>query len=144
MKPMARIEVVLFLREIAFLRFCKAEDILSIAAIAREETFSPSETIYRENDPAHTLYCVIEGQVCLEKEDLQTVIIDPKESFGFLEILSDRLRYHTAVAGSEVRVLAIDADDFFDLLSNNIEIVKALFRQITEHGIHPIEGRNTP
>ena len=31
-------------------------------------------------------------------------------------------------ANPENKVLAIDAEDFFDLLSNNIEIVKSLFR----------------
>ncbi len=47
-----------------------------------------------------------------------------------LEILSGRLRAEQAVAGEDTLVLEIDAEDFFDLLSHNIEIVKALFRQI--------------
>ena len=48
------------------------------------------------------------------------------------EILSGQLRSHEAVAEEDSLVLAITAEDFFDLLSHNIEIVKALFRRILE------------
>ena len=41
------------------------------------------------------------------------------------------LRSCKATASSDTVVLAIEADDFFDLLSDNIEIVKALFRDVT-------------
>ncbi len=54
----------------------------------------------------------------------------PLTTFGVKEILSGRLRTETATATSEALVLAIEAEDFFDLLSHNIEIVKALFRQL--------------
>ena len=41
-----------------------------------------------------------------------------------------RLRTGKALAEMDTLVLEIDAEDFFDLLANNIEIVKALFRQL--------------
>ena len=56
----------------------------------------------------------------------------PGETFGVLEILSGRLRSHAAVAEEDSLVLEISAEDFFDLLSHNIEIVKALFRRVIE------------
>jgi CRP-like cAMP-binding protein len=36
----------------------------------------------------------------------------------------------SAWARDDTVTLAVDAEDFFELLSNNIEIVKALFRQL--------------
>jgi CRP-like cAMP-binding protein len=47
-----------------------------------------------------------------------------------LDILSGRPRLGDATAESDCRVLAVEAEDFFDLLSNNIEIVRALFRTV--------------
>jgi CRP-like cAMP-binding protein len=45
------------------------------------------------------------------------------------------LRTHTATAVDDTLVLALDAEDFFDLLANNIEIVRSLFRQLlSNHG----------
>ncbi len=49
-----------------------------------------------------------------------------------MEILSGRLRTGSATAAAETLTLAIEADDFFDLLANNIEIVKALFRHLIQ------------
>ena len=56
----------------------------------------------------------------------------PGETFGVLEILSGRLRSRAAIAQEDSLVLEISAEDFFDLLSHNIDIVKALFRRIIE------------
>ena len=53
----------------------------------------------------------------------------PRQLYGVREILSDRLRQEEARAEEDSLVLAIEAGDLFDLLSNNIEIVKALFRR---------------
>jgi len=36
-----------------------------------------------------------------------------------------------------MRVLKIEADDLFDLLANNIEIVKALFRRLLDSTARP-------
>jgi CRP-like cAMP-binding protein len=47
------------------------------------------------------------------------------------DILSGQIRSGDATAGADCRILEIEADDFFDLLSDNIEIVRALFRQLT-------------
>ena len=38
------------------------------------------------------------------------------------------------MALTDTRLLIIEAEDFFDLLSNNIEIVKALFRTVVSLG----------
>jgi hypothetical protein len=48
------------------------------------------------------------------------------------DILCGRLRGEDAEARVDSLVLAIEAEDLFDLLSNNIEIVKALFRHVLQ------------
>ena len=60
-------------------------------------------------------------------------------TFGELEILSDRLRGSGALSIEETLVLALEAEDLFDLLSNNIGIVKALFRRL----LRSVDGRAT-
>ena len=99
-------------------------------AIADEQALEPDEEIYRPNDPSEALYCVVTGDVEIDGNG-SIRRITSGEMFGYREILSDRLRGCRATAKSETVALAIEADDFFDLLSDNIEIVKALFRDIT-------------
>ena len=69
-------------------------------------------------------------RVRLDANGDQGVVIGSSGRFGVLDILSGQTRSGEAVAASETRVLLIEAEDFFDLLSNNIEIVRALFRTV--------------
>lgn len=137
MTALTRIEMVVYLQAVDLFGHCTAEQMVRIASIARQRCFSAGETVYATNDPAEALYCVVEGATCLTSIHGAIRRIGPPGTFGVEEILSDRLRSETAIAEAETWALVIDAEDFFDLLSNNIEIVKALFRQLLRHPAHP-------
>ncbi len=130
MTPLTRIQMVVHLQAVDLFAYCTAEQVVRIASIASQQRFDSGERIYAANDPAEALYCVVEGEVCLSSQEVVTRMIGPRETFGGEEILSDRLRGEDARAETDALLLTIDADDFFDLLSNNIEIVKALFRKL--------------
>lgn len=130
MADLAQIETVVFLQSVDLFSFCKAEEVLRISSIARERRFPAGERVFKEGDQADMLYCVVQGIVKLEGEDGSGWSAGPLATFGFKEILSGRLRTETATTVADTLVLAIEAEDFFDLLSHNIEIVRALFRQL--------------
>ena len=131
MTPLTRIQMVVYLQSVELFTHCTAEQMVRIASIARQRTLSRRQAIYAVNDSAAALYCVVEGEVSLMDGDTAVERkVGPGDTFGVREILSDRLRGEHAVAVADGVALEIDAEDFFDLLSNNIEIVKALFRQL--------------
>jgi CRP-like cAMP-binding protein len=136
MGELAGIEAVLFLQSVDLFRFCSAEQILRLAAIARERRFATGSSIFELDQPARVLYCIVRGSVELVDGEGEIESIGPLATFGVEEILGGRLRGRTARAASDTLTLAMDAEDFFDLLANNIEIVKALFRRFlpTGHG----------
>ena len=103
---------------------------MRIAGIARQKNLAANEGIYSVNDPAEAMYCVVKGCVKLRNEASEERRIEARDTFGVHEILSDRLRHEDAQAEEPTVALVIEAEDFFDLLSNNVEIVKALFRQL--------------
>ncbi len=127
---LTRIQMVVYLQAVDLFTYCTAEQMVRIAGIARQQRFKANEKIYASNDPADAMYCVAEGEVCLESSEGGVRTVGPKQTFGVQEILSDRLRREDAWATSETLALVIETEDFFDLLSHNIEIVKALFRQL--------------
>ena len=131
MSELPRIETVLFLQGVDFFSSCTAEQILRISAIVHQRRLAAGERMYGIGEPAEELYCVVRGAVDSVNSD-GSHRVGPGETFGMLEILSGRLRSHEAIAAEESLVLEISAEDFFDLLSHNIEIVKALFRRILE------------
>jgi CRP-like cAMP-binding protein len=130
MSELAGIETVVVLQSADLFSFCKAEEILRIASIAHQRRFQSGDKLYQVHDPADVLYVVVQGGVKLESPDTEPQRVGPLAAFGVVDILSGRLRSKGATAEQDTLVLAIDAEDFFDLLANNIEIVKALFRQL--------------
>ncbi len=130
----ARIETVLFLQHVDLFSFCKAEEILRIAGIARERRYPAGARIYEQTGPAEMFYLVVHGEVKLQGADGPSTTIGRLQSFGVRDILCGRLRAQNAIAARETLALAIEADDFFDLLANNIDIVKTLFRNLLRDG----------
>lgn len=131
---LAGIEVVVFLQSADLFAYCKAEDILRIARISHERAVAPGEQVYQPNDAADALYCVVRGEVELEADGHDPRRVGPLGAFGVSELLSGRLRRTRATARAESLLLVIEAEDFFDLLSGNTEIVKALFRKMLHDG----------
>jgi CRP-like cAMP-binding protein len=125
---LASIEKVVFLESVVLFSYCTAEELLRIAAISTERGFAAGEVLYEANEPSSHLHCVVSGEVVVDGPGDERRTVGPCGTLGVVEILSGKLRAGTARAASATRVLAIDAEDFFDLLSNNIDIVKSLFR----------------
>ena len=130
MTTLTRIQMVVYLQPVDLFSYCNAEQMVRIAGIARQRNFAAGERIYSVSDPADAMYCVIEGAVRLEDARGVERRFEARDTFGASEILSDRLRREDAWAETATTTLEIDAEDLFDLLSNNVEIVKALFRQL--------------
>jgi CRP-like cAMP-binding protein len=131
LSELTRIQAVVFLQSCDLFSFCRADEILRIAGIAQERRLKAGERIYAENGPADVLYCVVHGEVSVHGPGGERKV-GPLQTFGVRDILCGRLRGEDARAQTDSLVLAIEAEDFFDLLSNNIEIVKALFRHVLQ------------
>lgn len=132
MKDLTRIETVVFLQKVDLFSACTAEQILRISGIVSQETFESGDTIYQASDPSDCMYCVVDGKARVRGSGNSDGLVSSTETFGVKEILSGRLRVQKAQADGALRVLKIEANDLFDLLANNIEIVKALFRRLLD------------
>jgi len=129
MSQLTQIQMAIHLQSADLLAFCSAEQVMRLAGIAHQRAMPPGASIYRLNDPPEALYCIVEGAVTLTAESGAERQACMHGCFGVREILSGRLRREHATSRGAV-LLEISTDDFFDLLSNNIEIVKALFRRL--------------
>jgi len=131
MAQMAQIEKVVFLQGVDLFGSCNAEQLVQLAAIANAVEFESGEVIFRHSQPAVSLYCLVSGEVTVTNENQAPVVVAVGDTFGVKDILSGQLRSGEATARDDCRVLEIEAEDLFDLMSDNIEIVRALFRQLT-------------
>jgi CRP-like cAMP-binding protein len=135
MSDLSRIEKVVILQSVDVFSQCKAEEVLRIASIAHERPFAEGEVLFSTGEPAEELHSLVRGSVRLETADGgERVSVGPLQTLGVLDILSGRLGTRTATATAAGVALAFGAEDLFDLLSNNIEIVKSLFRHVALGG----------
>ncbi len=131
MKKMALIEKVVILQGVDLFATCNAEQVLQLASIANEIWFETGGMVYQRNEPPDALYCIVEGRVDLTSPEETTISLATGETFGTIDILRSQLRSRDATATSDTHALLIEAEDFFDLLATNVEIVRAIFRQLT-------------
>ncbi len=132
MSELTSIEKVVFLESVVLFSYCTADQLVRIEAIAEVRRLESGEVVYRADEPTDALYCVVNGEVTIAESNGPRHTAGPTAPFGVKEILSGRLRQGTATATQESLLLEIGAEDFFDLLSNNIEIVRSLFRIVLD------------
>jgi len=130
---LTRIQAVVFLQSCDLFSYCRADEILRIAGIAEERRLRAGEKVYVENGPADVLYCVVQGEVSLRGSQ-GTRFAGPLHTFGVRDILCGRLRGEDAEARVDSLVLAIEAEDLFDLLSNRPGLLQELFNALFQTG----------
>ncbi|MGH1362559.1 MAG: Crp/Fnr family transcriptional regulator [Calditrichia bacterium] len=122
------IEKVIFLQNVDVFSDVPTEDLSYLAAIAEEVPYSADEIIYRESENSDALYLVLEGHVRLHQGDREITTAGPKEAFGTWALFDEAPRVVTATPTSECLLLRIDKEDFFDLLSDHIQITRGVFK----------------
>jgi len=116
-------------------------ELQKIAAISRQRTFKPGQTIIKEGEEGDLFFGIISGTVLVEKKEVgggQTVIarLGPGDEFGELALVDRDRRSATCTAEEEVKALEIKRAEFEQLLSLNPELerkcLKALIAILTE------------
>ena len=121
--------MIVHLQSVSLFTYCTAEQVVRMASIAQQRLYAREQRIYSIDDPAEDLFCLVRGSVELKGRQARRHLEAP-ETFGVREILSDHPRAEQATAREDTEMLIFHSDDLFDLLSNNIGIVKALFRRL--------------
>ena len=132
-KKLTTIEKVIFLKCVDFFEHATIEQLGRIAGLTKEVRFQAGETVFEEGGPGDSLYVLITGQAVLEKNGKVVSEIQEKEAFGTLAALDLQPRFYTARAVDPVHAIRLDARDFHDLLSLDIEMVEAVFRVLCRH-----------
>lgn len=127
-KKLTAIEKVIFLKSVDILEHATIEQLGRIAGLTQEVHVAPGEIIFHEGEPGDALYLVLNGTVTLAKNGTVVAEIKEREAFGTLGALDFDPRFYTAKAITQVHALKLNAQDFHDLLSLDIEMVEAVFR----------------
>ena len=135
------VEKVIALEAVELLKALSPEQLSRIASIAREVRFAPGQTIFEPASGIDALFIVLDGSVDLSRDGQSIVAARQNEVLGAWALFDDEPMPVAAKAIDDVRLLRINRDDFYDLLSDNIEIAASIFatlvrrfRKLVEQG----------
>lgn len=139
------IEKVIFLQVVDVFSEVSTEQLAFLASVAEEQSYVAGDVFYKEKDPSDALFLVLEGKVRLHRGEQEITVIGPKEAFGTWALFDEEIRVATATALENTSVLRIDREDFYDLLSDHIEIMQAVFAALVKRlrGLLKHVGGNT-
>ena len=129
-KNLTTIEKVIFLKSVDIFEHATVEQLGRIAGLVEEVYFEAGQTVYKEGDPGDALYVVLSGRVLIERNGSTLRELKEKEAFGTLEVLDFHPRAATTKAIDQVRALKLNGQEFYELLSVDIEMVQAVFRTL--------------
>ncbi len=107
-----------FLSSVPLLQNLDPYEKLKIADALTTETFDDGAVIVKEGDAANKFYLILEGQVKVTKQGVEThnSPLEPWQYFGELALLSDEKRQATCTAVGGVKLAAMDRESFDALL----------------------------
>ena len=124
------IEKVMILQKVDFFSRCTTQELSEIASISEEVAYQEGEIIFKEGDPNNALFIVLSGSVKLVKDEDEVGMIGPEEAFGVWSLFDEEPRLVAALAAEHSRLLRLDREDFFNLLSEQFDITRKIFQAV--------------
>ncbi len=98
-----------------------------LADLSEVWSFAPNEVIVEHNEPSHTYYLLIDGEAVVSLEGGQQVAkLGPADGFGEVGVLLDTPRTATVTALSQVKVMCVLQNQFFQCFKRFPEFGKML------------------
>ena len=126
------VEKVIALEAVELLKNLSPEQLSRIATIAREVKHPPGKTILDPTQPLDALYVIVDGAVELSRNGEALHTAGQNEVLGAWALFDEDPMPVSAKTLEDTRLLRIGRDDFYDLLSDNVEITAAIFSTLVK------------
>jgi CRP/FNR family transcriptional regulator, cyclic AMP receptor protein len=127
---MTTVEKVLLIQGVDLFSEVTLEQLSYVAAITREINVPKGRKLYAEGDAPDGLYILVTGSVLMLRAKHEIDRILPNGTFGVWALFDDEPRLTTAETIEECNLLFVPREDFYDVLSDHIEIVALLFKRL--------------
>lgn len=127
---MLTIEKVLVLSRVDIFTGLSGESLAEIASLAEELEVAKGEPVPSECGPSSAMHVVAAGRVQILDGDRIKAEYGPGEAFGMICALDPREVTTTALALEESLLLKVEHEVLFDLISEDVELAKAIIRAL--------------
>jgi signal transduction histidine kinase len=125
-----------FLQKVPWFVDLPDEDLRSLCAAVTEELLAEGAFLFKEGNAGETAYVIKSGELEILKEssgrDVLLAVRSSGEVIGDTALLEESPRTASVRARSDVELLAINKEDFDNLLRTSISAVNAMFRTSIE------------
>ena len=108
-----------YLKEVFLFKELSFPETIRVLRVVHEHEFRAGEVIIREGDKGDQLFILVEGAVDVTQGTVHLTTIEPGGHFGELGLIGDGVRSATVSAKSDVVLLGINRQDFFDLVNSD-------------------------
>ena len=138
------IEKVLLLKSLSIFEATPETVLTEVAEILEEVEIEKSTNIFKVGDIASCMYIICKGEVKIHKDGHTLATLKENDFFGELSLLDTDARSADATADTDVFLLQMNQEPFYELMENRIEvargIIKTLCRRLREQNIKNIEN----
>lgn len=114
-------------------------ELRSVSIIAKKVSFQRGESIFRENDPAHTLYLLIDGWVDVvvntdakgEQHELVSTL-SPGDILGWSAVVDPYVYTGSAVCASPVEVIEFKGADLLGMFELDPKLCCVILRRVCQ------------
>ncbi len=136
------VEKVIALEAVELLRNLTPDQFCRIATIAREEKLLPGKAVLEPDRPLDSLYVIVDGAIEITRDGERLHVARQYEVLGSWALFDEDPLPVTARTVEDTRVLRISRDDFYDLLSDNMEIAASIFSTLVKRFRKLVEQPN--
>lgn len=126
------IEKVIALEAVDLLKNLSPDQLARIATIAKEVRFPPGHTVIESSAVQEAMYVVLDGAVDILRGDNVLHTARQNEVIGAWSLFDPEPMSLTARTAEDTRLLKVARDDFYDLLSDNMEITASIFATLVK------------
>jgi CRP-like cAMP-binding protein len=131
-QPKTAVQRAIALGEIDAFRAVPMEELFHIAAVAHEEWYPSGSVLFREGEPPGSLYVILEGRVRLERGGNSFGDAGPGEALGAWSLFDNHPRRATAAVAEDARVILLEREEFYEVLSEHVEITRSLVQDLVK------------
>ena len=131
-QPLTTVERAIALREVDAFRGVPMEQLTHIASVARDEWYPADTLLFKEGDPPGSLYVILEGRIQLRRGGEVAAEAVPHEPLGVWSLFDEHPRRATAAVVEDTRLIVLERDDFYDVLSEHVELTRSLVQDLVQ------------
>ncbi len=135
--PVGAVQRQLFLRSLAGTN--PGPTLTALISRRTSDRFVPAgEVLFVAGSPTTEIYFVFKGEVELQRDGLEPWRLTPPSVIGVIDALYERPHARTAVAVTDLHLLALSSEEWFDTFEENFEVSRDNLTRICE-GLAKIE-----